>query len=250
MKTMTRILSLDWDYFVNTDADTRAFHFPDGGNENLPENVLDLCWSIRYADNPSIEEIGVRKKDIQHILKVVEGGKGQFTLFTSESHKTLGEYILPLAKDFARSQKGLEIVNVDFHSDLYNKGEEVNCGNWANKILESIEGARLTWISREDSSSDELTVLPYRDRVTVTSDITSVKGSFDIIWLFRSGCWSPPHLDREFSRFAEKLSKDAHLLFCDTLKDRWVGIKEGAGEYEKQKREFMETLKQSAQETM
>ena len=32
---MKRILSLDWDYFVNATAAQRYTLFPDGGNENI-----------------------------------------------------------------------------------------------------------------------------------------------------------------------------------------------------------------------
>ena len=38
-----RILSIDFDYFVDTDMDTRLMYFPDG-NDSLPAKLNEFIW--------------------------------------------------------------------------------------------------------------------------------------------------------------------------------------------------------------
>ncbi len=230
-----RILSIDFDYLVATNIDTRALKFPDGGNENLPKEVQNLIWTMRYGENPEIAEIGILKNALQHIIKVAEENEGRYALMTANSHATLGAYLL---QTVGKDTKPFEIVNVDFHSDLYNIGEELNCGNWANKVLEYTEKVKLFWIKREDSTSDEISALPYKDRVVVSDRIEDVRGKFDIIYLFRSDMWTPPHLDKEFEKLTEKLIKYANILFLDNLNDRYEEIMPAIEKYKSDLKEL------------
>ena len=41
-----KVLSVDWDYFVNAEMDQRVKYFPDGGSEDIPIDIEALKKEI------------------------------------------------------------------------------------------------------------------------------------------------------------------------------------------------------------
>lgn len=153
-----KILSIDWDYFFDTQNEERAWMFPDGGNENLSSDLQDLVWASRYAQlqiqKPTTAEgieyfnkMGVRPLGevnvsfaklclVKEIIDRCRANKNP-EIYICESH-------VEIANIFAQHWNlgafgSVKIVNFDFHSDMYDHGVEyINCGNWFYHIITQI----------------------------------------------------------------------------------------------------------------
>ena len=53
---MKYVLSIDWDYFM-VKTKRQVVRCPDGGNENLPSQVLDFIWLNCYSSSPELLDI-------------------------------------------------------------------------------------------------------------------------------------------------------------------------------------------------
>lgn len=204
---MKRILSLDWDYFINATEFQRGMLFPDGGDESISYELQDLLWDYHYRSISGEEllSLGVID-DFFPVLNILNNFVLQY-LHTSEndlkkevlvtiSHRWIYDFIMQ------RTSVGeeFEVYNVDFHHDMYNfrvKHERVNCGNWVNCLLEDRPKMKYHWVKREDSD-----ILTTGDEPVFCTmlDLKDLKDlDFDYVFICRSDCWSPPHLDARFS---------------------------------------------------
>ena len=238
-----KVLSIDWDYFMNCSIDDRAVLFPDGGNEHVGIAMSNFIWASRYADNEKeLLKIKTRSWALDKLKKWIDTGDYIYRLSILDSHKHLGEFLLNEMLEKTTSES-LEIVNIDHHSDLYNIGEDLNCGNWLNKVLDARPNAKLTWIRNEDSKVDPLPD-EYKNRVEISADLEAASGSFDVIYLCRSSIWSAPHLDKEFSAFVRFLSKRAcGILLRQELPGRYDDdMKLMIRQIKSQRAEFMEAF--------
>ena len=201
---MKRILSLDWDYFIKATALQRGLLFPDGGNENISYALQDFIWDSRYA-NPELKEIGVLIKEYNtayNILgKFIEkyicscGANPHREVLVTISHRWIYDFIMQRTTE----DEELEVYNVDFHHDMYNlktKDQEVNCGNWVNCLFEKRHRMKYFWVAREDSERQVLGGEPVECKTTDFKDLKEL--DFDYVFICRSDCWSPPHLDTHF----------------------------------------------------
>lgn len=181
-----RVLSIDFDYFIDTNIDTRNNVFPDGYDE-IPKDELKDLWNEVYIENPSVSEIGVTKEyyDLLDYLKTHKGSR----ILVCDSHKDI-EML------FRTNEPIEELVHVDFHHDNYCTGSSLTCANWVRFFKEQYEEAKLTWVHREDSEIMSLFgEFPY-DRTTNFNDF--VQGDFDYIFICLSPEWTPPHLVPNF----------------------------------------------------
>ena len=79
-----KILSIDWDYFIDCTSRERAILFPDGGNEYISPALQMFIWESHYSTpdfqrsyvGKSLKEIKVREKDFNAVLKIIKGFKG------------------------------------------------------------------------------------------------------------------------------------------------------------------------------
>lgn len=207
-----KILSIDWDYFIDCTSRERAILFPDGGNEYISPALQMFIWESHYSTpdfqrsyvGKSLEEIKVREKDFNAVLKIIKGFKGTVPPAVAISHR----FIYPLIMENSSPETSIELYNVDFHHDRYfyrdpDKGE-VNCGNWVNYVLENRPNTKYYWIKREDSEEESLGGKVDYIPATV-EDLKEI--DFDAIFLCRSDCWSPPHLDTYFNVLARAMKK-------------------------------------------
>lgn len=202
---MKRILSLDWDYFVNATAAQRYTLFPDGGNENISYELQDFIWNSRYACSPELREIGVLKDDYKIMFDIFKRFSNKYVnsivanpnreVLITVSHRWCYEFTLQRTD----KDEEFELYNVDFHHDMYHYktgSEEVNCGNWVNCLFEQRPNMKYSWIKREDS--DENTIGGEKAPCNICT-LKELEGlDFDYIFICRSDCWSPPHLDNLF----------------------------------------------------
>ena len=192
-----RILSIDFDYFIDTDMYNRCMTFPDG-NDNLEDSINDLIWSGIYNSNPQVKDIGVIKDyyKVCDYLRTLTKGK---VLVSQNSHKDIEAFFNEID-----TKEDLEVINIDFHHDMYiTGGNTLDCANWLRILIDLKPNAKITWLRREDSDIESLSgTFPYNH----TSNINNIVGfneEFDLIFLCFSNPWTPPHLRPKYNKLCE-----------------------------------------------
>lgn len=191
-----RILSIDFDYFIDTDIDTRNNKFPDGIDEKT-EKELVREWGIMYDKYPEIHSIGVIEdfNKCCEELSNLETGK----VLISNSHKDIAK-LFPLIDP----QDKLEVIHIDFHHDNYiSSGSKLDCANWVRHLMQlRYENTRIEWIRRNDSETVSLEgVFPY-----YTTRDFRIDGEYDYIFICLSPEWTPPHLIILFEELCKSVS--------------------------------------------
>lgn len=217
MSTMKplNVLSVDWDYLVNATEEERLEMFPDGGNEDLPQTILDLVWSSRYAQFPDLSKIQVDFPALKIIKKFIQSHKTLKTQgLVTDSHK----YLYDMVSKAHKKGQPINLINIDHHHDCYGSGQlpEIDCGNWMIQMVEnrynrlvSPQDISYTWIKREDSDCEEFSKRFNWGKSASIDYLNSVEGfTIDLLFICRSGVWSPPHLDKQFIKFVEEMVYD------------------------------------------
>lgn len=212
-----KVLSIDWDYFMGCSAEKRARLFPDGGNEDLMESVLDFIWMNHYANSSELSLIEVDQSAVNFIQNYIQTTCAGSPMFVYDSHAHIYDRILeykPIGWD-------LQVVNVDFHHDCYTFSEQLDCGNWGGKLsnLFDVDNYELYWVKRPDSEDEACGILEAGIRgleikpaeflhPIYLPDLNRMKDiHYDMLYICRSGCWSAPHLDSEFKQFVSFCKK-------------------------------------------
>lgn len=189
-----KILSIDFDYFINATIKERNEKFPKGLDE-APKELLEQMWEESYMIHPEIRDIGVIPS-YKFMCYYLAHHKFEKVLI-ADSHKEIKQLIDEVPKEVP-----LEVYNIDFHHDMYHyfsSGEEVNCGNWARKLVHEgrYYNSDYIWIKRKDSDIMTLggEVCCYKK----TYLKTALRGmKFDYVFICKSPEWTPPHLYKEY----------------------------------------------------
>ena len=188
-----RILSIDFDYFIDTDMETRLMYFPDG-NDNLSEQLNKFIWDNCYRCKEDLRNIGVIK-DFDTMCSFLRTLTPRRVL-VADSHREIEKFFSEVKPD-----EELELINVDFHHDMFvTGGNNLDCGNWLRFLVDLKPDAKITWVQREDSDTDSFFgEFPYHH----TTDISEIQGEFDLVFICFSSPWTPPHL---YEKFLEMVS--------------------------------------------
>lgn len=204
---MINVLSIDWDYFINAEMDTRVDLFPDTPNEDFSLCVQNSIWQSRYVSG-ELNKIGVIG-EIPELMNCLRKHLPKCEVMITRSHK----YAYDFLKDVSEP---VNLVNVDFHHDLYTDYlDELNCGNWLCKVIDEHQG-KYTWVARKTSDMD--IDERYADKISLTTDFNNIKRKkWDMIFICRSDMWSPPHLDDEFLKVVDFTICNAKHIKGDKL---------------------------------
>ena len=204
MEVIMRLLSIDFDYFIDTDLKTRDNKFPDGVDEK-PKMQLECEWNYFYNTYPELNDLEVIEEcdTLCRFLEHLERGK----VLVAYSHKDI-EKLFPLVM----SAEELEVVHIDFHHDNYiSSGNTLDCANWLRHLMNRRDfnlKTEVLWIRREDSECESLEgVFPYPS----TTEF-NVSGEFDYIFLCFSPEWTPPHLRKEYETLRKCVSHLRRVL--------------------------------------
>jgi hypothetical protein len=216
---MKRILSIDWDYFVDVNDKERTLLFPDGGTEFISGTLSDMIWGMRYLDSIRFNEKSPNefrkltdipiKPEYKKLRKVIRDQDSSVPVMVVDSHS----HIVQFLEDVYPDETDFEIYNIDFHHDIYgtSRGEDINCGNWLRILIESGKVSKVVWVRDKDSDMYE------KDKSLGVEDVLDfdvlVGLGFEVIYLCRSCVWSPPHLDKWF------------ISIFNLLKDRFFLVK-------------------------
>lgn len=221
MKSNANILSIDWDYFMRVSIEDRLRLFPDSGSEMITDIMMNFIWTARYAEairhGKDIRKIGVISAyhKVKEFLRCLPKDT---TVYVADSHS----YAYALCQSFGRP---INIVNIDFHHDLYDNGDTVDCGNWLLQLLREYRVEKALWVKRKDSEVEGGVAC---DNVRVTEDIDSVlQIKYDAVFMCRSGAWTPPHLDKKFMELCSVVPNGSLIVREASIQqwDRYIEVK-------------------------
>ena len=218
---MKTFLSIDWDYFIGCSATDRALLFPDGGNEMISKTIQNFIWNSHYSGSPKIRDINVLRSDYIQIRKLLKGfskniKEDERRSAVSISHRFMYDFVL----DNTSVDETFVVYNVDFHHDMYSyrtRDLEVNCGNWVNKLLEKRPNMKYYWVKRTDSDTEVL-----GGKVDCETCKIGDIPICDYVFMCRSDCWSPPHLDSYFSSTYNLIGGTTRVYEWDALTERKI----------------------------
>lgn len=242
-----KVLSIDFDYFVDATREEK-FGFPDP-NENLSIDINTFLWVTHYAEQQlnvkrfgkqidrSLDSIPVNRETFTQVLKYLKMLKydsSALQVIVANSHSA----IFPYLEQKVNSGIPVKVCNLDDHSDFYGIGSDLNCGNWGNLLYNSVRKHNLlsqsevNWVGQPDSithSEEDSLYKEYAELLSIShvapEDVSEYLQAFfgetpDMIFLCRSSCWVPPHLDFKFLEMVEVLQKyqSNHILIEERVR--------------------------------
>lgn len=147
MKKPLKILSIDWDYFIDATETERMTIFPDP-HDDLPVSITTACWTGRYAEKPigdcrNLMEVGINQKRLQQMNNYInllsKGRNTDIKIMVADSHKHIYQFIsknMMNYPEFPCVGVPIKLLNIDHHSDAYGvrNTEMPDCGNWVNYL--------------------------------------------------------------------------------------------------------------------
>lgn len=227
---MINILSIDWDYFVCPKKEKDIVYYPDGHDFGI--ELSTFIWTNYYNDKLTerssfkVKDIKINRKEMKFIQEYLQCARPYRTMVVN-SHQHIYDFI----KDNVDTNTEINLVNIDFHHDLYRHGKELDCGNWFKYIMrEYPKTSKYTWIHRDISNMKDMI---YKSRIKMIDDLYSLNNIMDVdqvdfIFVCKSYIWSPPHLDKYFNQcFKPIMDKCLIQMKEDKIfVDRYKKIKE------------------------
>ena len=207
-----RILSIDFDFFQNTDKETIETCYPDGIDYST--SMSSVIWANHYAKYNKLNKVSIDKYLYLEILEIITKQHKYIPICVAQSHVCIYKFIEELKK--VNPEEILKIVNIDLHHDVCNDNEELDCGNWISHIVETYPGTQIGWIAR-DTSLDifDLTKEEILD-IGIETNFKKIKNiQFDAIFICRSDMWLPPHLDEYFDKLILKCKLDFKNIYIE-----------------------------------
>jgi hypothetical protein len=139
-----------------------------------------------------------------------------------DSHKYLVDVLTH------RNWGEVEIVNIDFHHDLFQYIDNLHCGNWASYLISKGKLKSLHWVHCKDSMMGYRWDRTWDCKVENFKGLNYLQGEFDAIFICRSEMWSPPHLDARFNSMCNFILSHNYAMEIDgyAMQDRYPVIRE------------------------
>ena len=197
-----KVLSIDFDYFINATMDIRNNIFPNGCDE-MDIEELKSKWEHTYSEHSEVCNIKVIDTFF-NFLELIKSHSSHFeAIQIDNSHKYIHSTLEALRNET------VEVLNIDFHHDMYHLGgDTVNCSNWARLFLEHNNQSKYVWCMRDDSDTRTLFGEVECEKTTdlIGSVTDFLKGDEPIIcFVCFSPEWTPPHLLKEYNMLLKAL---------------------------------------------
>jgi hypothetical protein len=142
-------------------------------------------------------------------------------MMVTDSHRYAYDFIKNQMYEQHANQ--LHVTNIDFHHDVYDMGSNsVDCGNWLRILMKEYhsENDSFAWVRRSDSDMDRTS-----NRLQCVH-LDSIKSkTWNVIFICRSGMWSPPHLDKNFKKaFYDIAYEHSAVIQSDIFDSRYPKI--------------------------
>lgn len=210
------LLSIDWDYFVSIGKNNWGSY-----TENK-RTILDL-WYKRYIEGEK------RGKNIQRFFRL-SSETGNFwskikqlfqfqkdtKVYVSDSHT--------LSYEIAKESGCEKVYLFDAHADLGYGGLssldfEVNCANWLGKLLKNklIKEADIIYSPFAKEKITDFKSINHIFNIHYPS-VEDLNREIPIstIHICRSGAWTPPWFDGQFTKFIQSLGLPYKKMNCPT----------------------------------
>lgn len=216
-----RVLSIDWDYFVeenplldmaHRESDvflefmwaTRRLHFEINSKGNLVASTQDLTKLMPFVGDELV------------FSRLPFFGKW-YNLLVAESHSSIVQSLVGFSD--------IELINVDAHHDVFYRelplelsvNEETNivpmdCSNWVaylakcarlSSVVQIYPEWRKKFPEKYSHAARWLRKKGVKYTVFVGSSLARIIRwkRIDVVFICRSGCWTPPEYDMRFNRF-------------------------------------------------
>lgn len=175
----------------------RVNFFPDGMVERGVE-LSSIIWANYYSNPEIYNKLTLKIDEYNELCGLIDNLDSNPSMMIVNDHKYIYDFVKKLGyTDF-------EIWNVDFHSDVYNMGEEVNCGNWGNKLLSEYKNSKIVWVHDEEEFEYPCELSPEEESRFYIADYSEMLiQEYDAIFICKSNGFSPPHLDMYFDGLVE-----------------------------------------------
>lgn len=196
-----RVLSIDFDFFPDV-SKKALIYYPDG--LDLPTDISEIVWSTRYTSNGCpIADITINQGLYNQMLDILSRQSFNIPVMIANSHAKAYDFIIEYYND-----KPIELCNVDFHHDLINGNEEMDCGNWISHLIHDYPVQDFKWIARKTAIDCYNIKKQEQTELHIEFDFQSIiEKNFDMVFLCRSDCWLPPHLDSYFDNMVKQCCK-------------------------------------------
>lgn len=186
-----RVLSIDFDCFQRVSVDVAKTCYPDGIDRDSSESIA--AWiPFYYSHKEALMSVTNDVTGINKLMVILGKQSPDIPVMVSQSHVDIFKFIVENMKGY----KGVDIVNIDMHHDLFNDNESIDCGNWLGHIIRLYPEYRIRWFANP-ISCEVYGLDPQKAHIkTELSELNRER--FDIIFLCRSDSWRPPHLDNSF----------------------------------------------------
>ena len=195
-----KVLSLDWDYFIDASLSQIATLFPDTPTESINGDIQNLIWASHYGNELSgrkLFSIKARQSELRMAKLLVRStdieNEDAFGFMAAVSHSNIYDYILGEIAAIKSNPEledvdAVEIVNADFHHDCYyfrssvtNKYDEpnkiVDCGNWVWHLANAVPLTKYTWVHYDYICNGRDDFDKMKDFYSVSEEETEFEGS-------------------------------------------------------------------------
>ena len=204
-----KILSIDFDYFQKV-TKRHLLEYPDG--IDTPTLMSEIIWASHYATAGDIlNEITLLKEEYNYLVGLLQSQPSDIPVMITNSHVKIYDFI----NNHILPDERLNIVNIDFHHDIINENEHLDCGNWIgyiiNKRKEENKKTKFTWIPNPISLEIFGIENLFKENnleSTICNSISDISDKiFDAVFLCRSDAWTVPHLDIHFSELCQIINE-------------------------------------------
>ena len=207
------ILSIDYDFFQNTELETMTKFYPDG--HDLPTSLTEITWADYYVNPRSakrLEKVTLNREELDICKDLLCKQSGDIPVLIVNSHRHIYEFI----HEFCEIDDMHTLDHVDMHHDMFNENDKIDCGNWLRFILDEYgtENMLVQWVSNPLSFE----AFGIADKIkteginTPTSMACLQEKIYDMIFICRSDTWSPPHLDNGFAELVETAKNHFYII--------------------------------------
>lgn len=205
---MTKILSIDWDYFFGN-----SFAYDWAHKESM--FFLEAIWSLRLTNHNLITGEEAFSTYKPKVPKDFWGRilKGEPIVFLAESHASITS--LPFKKAM--------ITSLDAHHDCgYGQVRELDCGNWLAFLKDRVKKYHLVYPSWRKVDAEGQ---PNRKPDTISWELPA-PAEYDFIFVCRSGCWTPPWYDHVFRKWIKESGLSVTPIDSLVIRDRSPNMRE------------------------
>ena len=202
MKTVD--LSIDFDFFIREKA---IWDF--GHREN--SLFLNGIWDIRYSQIDLVRETDIKTfadfEPYQIMSKLEEKG----LKITKNTEFFLCESHLGIVTAF-RGNNADMLISMDAHHDMFGgaiepcieiDGSKIDCGSWLNFFTDKKYYKKVLIVyPKWKDINDDLGKLKIPHKIVKWDKLPKNDYEVKRVFLCRSGCWVPPHHDKDFSLIA------------------------------------------------